>query len=138
LSVNTPGFSLAWAPGLLTFQLLVDAWHFAVRCFVHNKNWSKEDVKAYFTMLCINTATTDHFVCLCCNYLLVESLKESPNKYDNDMIVYVTKDRTSHPHIYQILTAPASWKIGTINQGVETIMHLAMNMQKAVLRLVLH
>jgi hypothetical protein len=117
LSVNTPGFCLIRTPGMLTFQLLADAWHFTVQCFVHDKNWLKEDVKAYFTRLCINTATTDHFIRLCCNYLLVKSLDKSPEKYDDEMIVYVTKDRTSHPHLYQIPTSPASWKMVGLTRG---------------------
>jgi hypothetical protein len=31
-----------------------------------------------------------------------------------------------------------SWSIGTMDQGVGTIMHLAMNAQKAIFKLVLH
>ena len=58
----TPGYGLLTVPGVLSFPLLNDAWQYAISCFVDNKSWTKEDVKAYFAMLCINTTTTDYFI----------------------------------------------------------------------------
>jgi hypothetical protein len=54
------------------------------------------------------------------------------------MIAYVEKDKRRYPKLYQLPTPPAAWSIGFINQCVETIMHLSMNTQKAVFRLILH
>ncbi len=138
LSTHTPGYGLCLSPGVLTFELLVDAWQYTMECFVEDKNWSKEDVKAYFTTLCINAATTDHFIRLCCNYLLAEKIESSPEEFEEDMIAYVTKDQLIHQHLYRLPTPPAAWRIGTMHQRVETIMNFAMNTQKAVMRLVLH
>jgi hypothetical protein len=54
------------------------------------------------------------------------------------MIAYVKHQRTIRSLLYQIPSPPASWSIGSMCQRVETIMHLSMNTQTAVLRLVLH
>jgi hypothetical protein len=62
---------------------------------------------------------------------LVEDLKDIPENYDKDVVSYVNQDRISHPKLYQLPLPPFAWSIGTINQRVETIMHLAMNTQKA-------
>jgi hypothetical protein len=40
LSVDTPGFDLTSTPGLLLFEILTDAWHYALRRFVHDKKWT--------------------------------------------------------------------------------------------------
>jgi hypothetical protein len=47
--------------GIELFEMLKDAWHYALRRFVHDKKWTKDDVNAYFTLLCINKGTIDHF-----------------------------------------------------------------------------
>ena len=39
--------------------------------------------------------------------------------------------------MYELPAVPAAWGIGTMNQRVEAIMHLAMNTEKAVFMLVL-
>ncbi len=64
-------------------------------------------------------------------------MDETPDNYDEEVLVYVDKDRISHPQLYQLPLSPMAWNIGNINQRVETIMHLAMNTQKAVFKLVL-
>jgi hypothetical protein len=52
LSVHTPGFDLTSNPGgLLSFKILLDSWHLALRRFVHDKKWTNEEVKAYLTLL---------------------------------------------------------------------------------------
>lgn len=99
---NPPGCSLTDKPGLLTFELLGDAWHYAIRMFVHTKQWHKEDVKSYFTMLCINNNTVENFIQCCCNYLLVEDLRDKPNQYNDEMVAYVKHQRTVHPLLYQV------------------------------------
>jgi hypothetical protein len=53
-------------------------------------------------------------------------------------MAFVSKDCVCHPQLYTLPEPPSSWRIGTIHQKVETIMHLAMHTQKAVLKLVLH
>ena len=138
LPVETPGTMLTARPGVLSFELLVDAWQFALRKFVHDRQWSKEDVRLYFTLLCINKATIDVFTLQGSNYLLVRDMAESPAEYAEDVVEYVKAEQESHPHLYALPTPPASWGIGSMNQRVETIMHLAMNTQKAVMKLILH
>ena len=133
LSVDTPGYGLTDKPGILSFELLIDAWQYAIRKFVHDKHWNKEQVKAYFSLLCINKASIDNFTLSCTNYLLCENIAESPDDYDEDMVAYVEEDRIFNPILYQVPPPPAAWGIGTISQRVETIMHLAMNTQKAIL-----
>ena len=137
LSGDAPGYQLATNPGTLTFDLLLDAWSYAIRRFLFDKQWSKEEVLDYFTMLCINKTTIARFTLCCCNVLLLNSLKESPNNFDAQMVAYVEKDQMRFPLLYQIPAPPAAWSICTINQRVETIRHLSMNTQKAVFRLIL-
>jgi hypothetical protein len=97
LSVETPGFSLTDKPGALSFELLIDAWHFAIQRFVYKKDWSKDQVTAYLSMLCINKATIAHFTLCCCNFLLVQNLDATPEEYNDSMSAYVNHDRTCHP-----------------------------------------
>ncbi len=60
-----------------------------------------------------------------------------PDEYDEDVVAYVKQDHVGHPQLYELPLPPSVWNIGSMNQRVETIMHLAMNTQKAVLKLVL-
>jgi hypothetical protein len=138
LSVATPGSTLTDKPGPISFELLIDAWHFAVQRFVCKKDWSKDQVQAYLSMLCINKATIADFTLRCGNYLLVQNLDARPEEYHVTMLAYVNNDRACHPHLYSLPAPPSAWNIGTLGQRVETIMHLAMNTQKAVFKLVLH
>jgi hypothetical protein len=137
LTVDTPGFELSNHLGLLSFEILTDAWNFALRRFVYDKKWTKEEVKTYLTLLCINKSTIEFFTRCCCNYLLLQDLNNRPGNYDLDVVAYVKKDYFGHPQLYQLPSPPSAWSIGTMNQRVETIMHLAMNTQKAAFKLVL-
>jgi hypothetical protein len=137
LTVDTPGFELSNHPGLLSFEILTDAWNFALRIFVYDTKWTKEEVKTYLLLLCINKATIEYFTRCCCNYLLLQDLNNRPGNYDSDVVAYVKKDYFGHPQLYQLPSPPSAWSIGTMDQRVETIMHLAMNTQKAVFKLVL-
>jgi hypothetical protein len=137
LTVDTPGFELSNHPGWLSFEILMDAWNFALRRFVYDKKWTKEEVKTYLTLLCINKSTIEYFTRCCCNYLLLQDLNKMSGNYDSDVVTYVKKDYFGHPQLYQLPSNPSAWSFGTMDQRVETIMHLAMNTQKAVFKLVL-
>jgi hypothetical protein len=132
LAVDTPGCDLASNPGLLSFKILTDAWYFALRQFVHDKKWTKEEVKAYLSLVCINKSTIEYFTRCCSNYLLLQDLNDMPENYDDDVVPYVKKDYFGHPQLYQLPPPTLAWSIGTMDQRVGTIMHLAMNTQKAV------
>jgi hypothetical protein len=133
---DTPGFELSNHPGLLSFEILTDAWNFALRRFVYDKKWTKEEVKTYLTLLCINKSTIEYFSRCCCNYLLLQDLNNRPGNYDSDVVAYAKKDYFGHPQIPASST-PVCMDFGTMDQRVETIMHLAMNTQKGVFKLVL-
>jgi hypothetical protein len=60
-----------------------------------------------------------------------------PENYNDDVVAYVRKDYFGHPQLNQLPPPLSAWSIGTMDQRVETIMHLAMNTQKAVFKLVL-
>jgi hypothetical protein len=62
LSVDTPGFGLAGSSGLILLAMLKGAWQYALRRFVHDKQWTKDEFTAYFTLLCINKGTIDHSI----------------------------------------------------------------------------
>jgi hypothetical protein len=137
LTVDTPGFELSNHPALLSFEILMDAWNFALRRFVYDKKWTKEEVKTYLTLLCINKSTIKYFTRCCCNCLLLQDLNNMPGNYDSDVLGYVKRDYFGHPQLYQLPPPPSVWSIGTMDQRVETIMPLVMNTQKAVFKLVL-
>jgi hypothetical protein len=71
LTVDTPGFELSNHPGMLSFEIFTDAWNFALRRFVYDKKWTKEEVKTYLTLLCVKKLTIEYFTRCCCNYLLL-------------------------------------------------------------------
>ncbi len=137
LPVDAPGHHLAHHPGSLTFTLLLDAWHYGLRKFVHEQVWTDKDIYAYFTLLCINPATITNFTRCGGNYLLVQAMTERPHKYEADLVTETMADRDQHPHMYELPATPAAWSIGSMDQRVEAIMHLAMNTEKAVFKLVL-
>jgi hypothetical protein len=130
-------YQLTNKPGALLFELLVDVWHYTIRG-VYNKQWTEDEVRDYFTLLSINKTTSDHLTLCCCHYLLLQHIAKSPDKFDESMIAYVEKDKRRYPQLYQLPTPPAAWSIGSIKQHVESVMHLSMNTQKAVFRLILH
>jgi hypothetical protein len=138
LPPNVPGAQLALGPGQLTFSLLKDAWQYAMQCFVYNQTWSKKDVESYFNLLCINKAATDHFLVCCGNFLLAQHMDVDPEQYGEDILYDVGEERVRNPEMYALPTHPAAWNIGTLAEQVETLMHLAMNTQKAVFKLLLH
>jgi hypothetical protein len=104
---------------------------------VYDKKWTKEEVKTYLSLLCINKATIEYFTRCCCNYCLLQDLNNRPGDYDSNVVAYVNKDYFEHPQLYQLPLPRSAWSIGTMDQRVETIMHWAMNTQKAVFKLVL-
>jgi hypothetical protein len=116
LTVDTPGFELTNKPDLLSFEILADAWHFALRRFVHDKKGTEDEVKAYLTLLCINKSTVEYFTRCCCNYPLLQAINDMPANYDEDVIAYVKKDYFGHPELYQLPSPPLAWSIGTMDQ----------------------
>lgn len=116
LPMVMPGYGLTSKPGPLSFELLADAWHYAISQFVYVKQWTKEDVKEYLTMLWINKTTIDYFMLCCCNHLLIEPAIESPQDYADTMVAYVEKDHNCHPQLYTLPAPPAAWSICCINQ----------------------
>jgi len=138
LPSDAPGYSLASAPGILSFALLIAGWQYAKSQFVVSRLWSQNQVEDYFGLLCINKATTDNFTECCRNHLLLQDMAAHPNEYDDEELASVPINHQKHPHLYIVPGPPSAWHIGTMNQRVGTIMHLAMNTQKAVLKLVLH
>lgn len=137
LSSSTPGYSLSMRPQLLNFELLVDGWNHAIRKLVHDQTWTKKQVEIYFNLLCINQATVDHFMICCGNYMLLETMAVTPDNFADDFVEDVEAQRSEHPGLFHLPVHPAAWGIGSLNQRVETIMHLAMNTQKAVFKLML-
>jgi hypothetical protein len=91
----------------------------------------------YVVMHCFFFSTIEYFTRCCCNYLLLQDLNNMPGDYDSDVVAHVKKDYFGHTQLYQLPSPPSAWNIGTMEQRVETIMHLAMNTQKAVFKLVL-
>jgi hypothetical protein len=137
LPQSTPGSQLTVKPGMLDFELLLDGWNHAIRQFVHDKTWTKKQIQAYFNLLCINEATVDNFLRCCGNYLLLASIALTPQKYDATVLINIESQRAVNPKLFDLPPPPLAWAIGSINQRVETIMHMAMNTQKAVFKLLL-
>jgi hypothetical protein len=112
-------------------------WHYALRKFVHEQQWTDKVIYTYLTLLCINPATITHLTTCGGNFLLVQVMAEHPNKYGADLLAEICPDHAEHPHMYKLPAVPAAWVIGTMNQRMEAIMHLAMNTEKVFLKLVL-
>ena len=85
LSAKAPGHILTSRPGTITFKLLIAGWHYAVTQFVVTRQWTQPQVEAYFGLLCINRATTDHFTQCCRNYILVQHMAIDPDAYSDEM-----------------------------------------------------
>jgi hypothetical protein len=115
LPVDAPGHTLTTHPGTLDFAALVDAWHYALRKFVYEKQWTKKEVETYFTLLCLNKSTIDHFTNCCLNYRLVESMATTPEEYGADLLAATAANRFMHPSLYELPPTPEAWFIGTLD-----------------------
>jgi hypothetical protein len=94
LSGETPDFTMIDKPGPLSFEILIDAaWHFAVQRLVFEKNWKKDQIYSYLSLFCINKATITQFTLCCCNFLLVQKLKATPDEFDDTMSEYLLNDQ---------------------------------------------
>ena len=134
---STPGLRLAMKPGMLNFEILPAGWNHAIRKFVYDKTWSKNRIKAYFNLLCLNEATVANFLLRCGNYLLLESISNNPDNFPANVVIDIVVQHSAHPELFDLPAPPCAWSIGSINHRVETIMHMAMNTQKAVFKLLL-
>ena len=131
LAADAPGYLLTTRPGVLSMDLLIAGWQYAANKFVVEHQWTQREVEAYFNLLCINTATTEQFTSCCRNTVLLQDMVNRPEEYPEPVLAFIRKDQLEHPTMYVIPTAPSAWSIGTVDNRVETIMHLAMNTQKS-------
>jgi hypothetical protein len=138
LDEDAPGYLLISRPGKLSMAMLIAGWKYATNKFMVEHTWTQPNVEEYFNLLCINAATTELFTTCCRNSVLLNEMTTNPENYPPGMLEFVHTNQMEHPHMYKVPPSPAAWNIGTLDQRPETIMHLAMNTQKAVLKLILH
>jgi hypothetical protein len=121
--------------GALDFTTLRQAWHEACQA-VTDGRWSDTTTILYLKTLCVNEATIKAMINQCRNHVLWTEMGEDPESYDPQTLASYRKQFAANPARFQIPEPPAAWFLGTLGLHVETIMHLAGGVQKAVAKFV--
>jgi hypothetical protein len=99
--------------------------------------WNRQDVRRYFELFCIAPALTKQFLEQSQKHMaareskIIGSEAFSSEQERNSFL----RDTLANPSAYTPPSVPAIWNATTIRNLPESVMHLAMNLQKAVLKL---
>jgi hypothetical protein len=129
------GKNLNSGGGEITFTLLIAAWReacAAVTCGL----WTDTTTLTYLKTLCVNEATIKAMLHQCRNYVLWTEIGDNPENYDAQTCAAYRRQYAANPEQFVIPEPPAAWLLGTLDLHVETIMHLAGGVQKAVAKFV--
>jgi hypothetical protein len=133
------GYHHVTGPKEITFQDTSLAFEFAFKRYVSEGLWNRTDVTTYLELFCIAPATISSFLLQSQNHMAgLEARKENSEAFGSeDERLAVLRDSKDNPHMYHAPKVPSIWKLTTLRQLPESVMHLAMNLQKAVLRLII-
>ena len=125
-----PGHHLFSKPGMLTNDLLIDAY-ISARDFFLRGEMSETSIEGYLGTLCFNARTIDHLVEQCRLYQLSQDVAcQCPGiTRDDEMEVSLAKELSPYKTIEKPSPPPLLY-ICDLDCSIETIMHLGMNVSK--------
>ena len=121
--------------GQIETPLLIAAWQEACTAVVEGR-WTDGTVLIYLKTLCVNEETIKAMITQCRDHMLWRELGTDPDSYDDATKAYYRRKFAANPHLFAIPEPPAAWLLAPLSLHVETIMHLAGGVQKAVAKFV--
>jgi hypothetical protein len=121
--------------GVVDTDVLIPAWKEACAAVVGGR-WSDTTVAIYLKTLLVNDATIKAMLMQCHDYLLWIAIGHDPDSYDPQTRATYRRMHAADPTRFTIPGPPAAWQLGSLSLHVETIMHLAGGVQKAVAKFV--
>jgi hypothetical protein len=135
LEMDAPGFHLQKKPGKLSFSLLKEAWEYAIGKF--GGRWNIGQLEAYLGLLCVDAATVKYFLSRTKQHILFRRVQREPEAVgEHTLVAEIIRDQNENPTKFTLPPSPAAWSIGTLDQRVEAVMHLGMNVTKAIAKFV--
>ncbi len=108
-----------------------EAWEAVV-----SGRWGETAVHVYLKTLLVNEATMKAMLHQCQNCMLWTAIGADPESYDAETCATHRRLHAADPKKYAVPGPPAAWLLSWLSLRVETIMHLAGGVQKAVAKFV--
>jgi hypothetical protein len=122
---------------MITTGLLKETWDEAYDKWVVYNDWTVKQVEAFFKVLTINAATTAQFVNQGCRCQLAEAYHKDTNSISSlGLCKELETAMKNHSFKYIKPTLPPMWSIVELDQLPEAVMHLTMNVVKAVAKFI--
>jgi hypothetical protein len=131
------GHTHSLKPREITFHDTSLAFEFAFQKYVEEGIWNRQDVRKYHELFCISPALTQQFLHQSQKHMSArECRKEDSEAFGSEFErLSLLHETEENPSSYLPPVVPAIWKTTSVRNLPESIMHLAMNLQKAVLNL---
>ena len=137
LTEGEHGYQWQFSPHRITFGAIVDAWELAISKYAELGLWSEKDVKGYLYLFAISHPAVDAFIEQCRNYIVATDAKDPDSRSWDDCPESredVLAEEKADPLSFMKPTVPAIWFLTEIDLMPEVPMHLAMNLQKSVVK----
>ncbi len=121
--------------GPIESTVLIAAWREACEAVVSGR-WNDGVVQVYMKTLCVNEATVKAMIRQCKSHVLWVEIGQAPDDYDAQTCAETRRQYALNPDAFTIPGPPAAWLLAPLSLHVETIMHLAGGVQKAVAKFV--
>ena len=121
--------------GNIDSDLLIQAWREACDAVITGR-WADTQVQQYLKTLLVNEATIKALLYQCNNYMLWTAIGSDPDSYDAATKATCRRLYATNPERFTVPGPPAAWLLSSLSLHVETIMHLAGGVQKAVAKFV--
>jgi hypothetical protein len=121
--------------GPIDTTILIAAWKEACDAVVTGR-WTDGVVHIYLKTLCVNEATVKALIRQCKNHVLWLEIGQAPEDYDAQTCAETRRQYALNPDAFTIPGPPTAWLLAPLGLHVETIMHLAGGVQKAVAKFV--
>ncbi len=121
--------------GHIETPLLIRAWREACTAVVTGR-WTDSTVQIYLKTLCVNESTAKALINQCRDHVLWQEIGVDPDSYDEPTRAHYRRKFAANPHQFAMSEPPAAWVLAPLSLHVETVMHLAGGVQKAVAKFV--
>jgi hypothetical protein len=121
--------------GQIETSLLTRAWREACTALVAGR-WTDGTVQTYLKTLCVNESTVKAMINQCRDHVLWNEIGADPEGYDEATKACYRRKFAANPQQFALPAPPAAWMLAPLALHVETVMHLAGGVQKAVAKFV--
>ena len=121
--------------GAVETTMLIEAWGEACAAVIDGR-WNDSTTQIYLKTLCVNDATIKAMIHQCRNHVLWTEIGDDPESYDPETRASYRTQYAANPELFAIPEPPSAWFLAPLSLHVETVMHLAGGVQKAVAKFV--